>query len=269
MATEGGPEPATDRPNWGSGAAPPSAAALPPALAAALDRAFGGFFVLDRDLALGGDPQHPAARAHLVGVDGDGRLVLGLQLAVEEVPGALERALDLAALADSRRALLARHLGRALAPSGACVALVAGTFPDAIVRRAAVIGRSRVRLFEARELHSAHGVSIAYVALGADAIPAVDVPGFLATLPAERASRATELVARLARLSLGCAPTCTAEGLEWRLGETLLCRVAASVDGLVGQVEGGALALADGPALEAFLDAALERFLRLDSPLRA
>jgi hypothetical protein len=248
-------------------------------LVRALDDDLGGFQLLDQELALVGDSHLPSAVADLVGLDRTGRLVLVLQLTDPSADVALAQALDLAALADARQSLLERHFARTLSSSPCLVVLVGAELPEELVRRVRVVGPARLRLLEARVLRSASGITTSY--FPAPQVPASgrlgDVEGFLGALPGPSGERAAVLVERLRRLGsavdsrLGL--TRTGDGLEWRIGATTLCTLGWRGDELVGRVGGGDgadatdsgpfRALSDGGAMEAFLDAALGRFLAL------
>jgi hypothetical protein len=248
-------------------------------LVRALDEDHGGFELLDQELALVGDAQLPSAVADLVGLDRAGRLVLVLELRDSNADEALARALDLAALADARRNLLERHLARPLAPAAALVVMVGSELPEELVRRVQVVGATRLRLLEARELRSASGITTSY--FPAPHAPASeraeDIEGFIAALPGPSGERAAVLVERLRRLGSAVdsrlALTRTGDGLEWRIGATSLCTVGWKGQELVGRVARTEhaeasdtcqfRALPDVPAMEAFLDAALGRFLAL------
>jgi len=248
-------------------------------LVRALDADLGGFQLLDQELALVGDARLPSAVADLVGLDRAGRLVLVLQLADPRADVALAQALDLAALADARQSLLERHFARPLGAAPCLVVLVGAELPDDLVRRVRVVGPARLRLLEARVLRSASGITTSYFPAPEVSVSdrLGDIEGFLGALPGPIGERAAVLVERLRRLGnavdsrLGL--TRTGDGLEWRIGAISLCTLGWRGDELLGRVGStdGAdtteaapfRALADGGALEAFLDAALGRFLAL------
>lgn len=248
-------------------------------LVRALDEDLGGFQLLDEELALVGDAHLPSAVVDLVGLDRTGRLVLVLRLQDPRADTALAQALDLAALADARRSLLERHLALPLSAAPCLVILVGAELPDELIRRVRVVGPARLRLLEARVLRSANGITTSYFpAPHAQASErAGDIEGFLGTLPGPSGERAAVLVERLRRLGSAVdsrlALTRTGDGLEWRIGTTTLCTLGWRGDELVGRVGGSEgtdataaapfRALTDISAMEAFLDAALGRFLAL------
>lgn len=248
-------------------------------LVRALDEDLGGFQLLDQELALAGDARLPSAVADLAGLDRAGRLVLVLKLEDPRADVALAQALDLAALADARQSLLERHFARSLGPAPCLVVLVGTELPDELVRRVRVVGPARLRLLEARVLRSASGITTSYFPAPQASVSdrPGDIEGFLGALPGPIGERAAVLVERLRRLGnavdgrLGL--TRTGDGLEWRIGATLLCTLGWRGDELLGRVGNGDgtdtteatpfRALVDVGAMEAFLDAALGRFLAL------
>lgn len=273
-------------------------AALQRELELGLAEALGGFELLDRKLmpfavdgppwALGEASEGPASGppgattaddisfkgVNLVGVDPSGRLVLVVWLEPTEYADALARALDLVAYATDQRRYLERHFDRTLAADGPLAVLVGARLPAELVRRARIVGPARVRLLEARELRSERGVSTWFAAPDADS-PAQGSGGprsFIAVLDAALAERAEGLVARLARLDAELIVARTLDGLEWLWRGRSVCNVVPRAGRLEGRVDAlervEVRPIVDGPSTEAFLDAALARFLALDAEVR-
>lgn len=236
-------------------------------LEAGLGEALGGFEALDTGLALdfAAPEGGPEVAADLVGLDGAGRLVLVQLVGPGDRESALGRALDLAAEADSRRALLERHFGRALGADPALVVLVGSELDPALVRRAAAVGTGRLRVLGARALRTAGGASTWFTPLdGASSGTGVEP---LAGVGSAGREAASAVRARLARLGAEVLVTPAGGGLAWRWRGATVCALAARGEALEGRVEvDGALErrpLTDGAALERFLDAALARYLVL------
>jgi len=273
-------------PEGGASAELEAAAHLRAALVASLAEALGGFEVLTQQLELSGTAPGSAAleAADLVGHDGAGRLVLVLLYDAEtDLEGAagLLRALDLAAEVAGNQGLLERHWGRNFCLKAPLVVLVGSYFPTRLQRRVAVLGPDRVRLFQVSELRSAEGATTYFTPWAAGVFDGergqevVDVAAFLADLEPAAAGIAAVLRERLARLVGDLQLHRTSGGIDWRWRGYGLCsisvrgeRIEGRVDAPGGGVSGTIRNLSGGDELEAFLDAALVRFLALEEDQR-
>lgn len=257
-------------------AEPASFDAMQRELERGLDDALGGFELLDRDLELDAGPSEPGYAADLIGVDAAGRLVLVVLLDAGELDGAIERALDLVAFADARRGLLERHFGRTLRPSkgagtGTVVVLVGASFPDELARRARTIGNDRIRLLHMRELRTARGSTTLFVPLEEGSAHGGEqgIEGLAAQWSRPRAELLTGLGERLERVDPEVVPERAGSGVEWRVRGAALCSVTPSPNGLEGRVSHGrrrTFDLSVAGEIEAFVDAAIARFLALPPP---
>ncbi len=231
----------------------------------ALARPFPGVRVIERDLRLPG-----GAQADLVAIDETGRIVL-----VRVSDGLAEEtclaALDLLAHARAHLKLLASHLKdpQARADLEPRLFLVAEAFSEQLKSRLAPLMADRVLLLEIRELSSASG-SVSYL-VPLDPPPLASEPraalveDFLIALGPDARRLAASAVRRIGRLDH--ALECSVFPLEvrWRLDARLLASLRRIGTRLEGRVSSHAdpVEIADGAALEVFVERTLEAYLEL------
>ncbi len=237
---------------------------LEPALEAGLAGAFPGLEILDRNLKLG-----DGATADIIGVDGDGRLVLVL-FTDGDGPEPVLAALDALAYARDTRELLARHFaGHNVAPDREpTVVLVADAFSPLLVQRLYPLLGGALHLFEVRELESAGRAASYLVPVGpepefAPTPRAVNKDTFLAGLPEDLRETATAVVRRMDRVDTNLACTATDNAIEWRYDGQLLCTLARVDGGLEGAPSntGPAMGIAGPSEVDALVDQALARYV--------
>ena len=234
------------------------------ALEAGLTGAFPGLEILDRNLKLG-----DGATADIIGVDGDGRLVLVL-FTDGDGPEPVLGALDALAYARDTRELLAQHFaGHNVAPDREpTVVLVADAFSPLLVNRLYPMLGDALHLFEVRELETAGRATSYLVPVGPEpelgpTPKAVNKDTFLAGLPEDLRETATAVVRRMDRVDTNLACTATDNAIEWRYDGQLLCTLARVDGGLEGASSntGSAMGI-DGPSeVDALVDQVLARYV--------
>lgn len=201
------------------------------ALVAALEAAIPGFELADEGLELDAGPL-----VDLLGVDGEGRLVLVLR-AAGQGPSSVAAVLDVVAFAQRRVAVLTRHLAndRLRADLPFRLVVLAENYAPDVRRRLSALGPCGVELMEFGALRTASGEHSYVLPLGGEpaaAAPTVRVglEPALAELGDEQRQKMRAIARRLERLDDGLEVQAARRSVSWVLGSEVLARVDFPLD---------------------------------------
>lgn len=222
----------------------------------ALREALPGLELCDSDLDLG-----QGLRAHLVGVDGDGRATAVL-LAAGAEPDVALRALDALAWLARHRAQLAEHLASSRLDPGLdpLVVLVAESYEERALERLAGLARDAVRCFELTTMASRRAERTFLTPVRfpfGDAAPSdpTGIRSLLRALAPESAALAAGLLRRLERIDDEIERAPDGQGQAWSLEGQRLCSLHADQGALQGSVgRRAASALRSEREIDRFLD---------------
>ena len=241
----------------------------------ALAEVLPGYMTLDRDLIL----EH-GLTASLVGLDGEGRLLLVMESARMislEGDDLVLVALDALAWALAHRGLLARHVGGEAIDIDAPprIVLVCDEIRPAVLRRLGALPSSCIQLFERRELCTSGARSTYLLPVGPkepelrELSSAAPAKGFLGGLDDEERRLAELLLRRIDRLDETLECTGGESGIRWLLAGDEICDIATGPDGLIGTVPGEEIDMVLSGELDVdqFVEAMIVRYLSMGQGL--
>lgn len=234
-------------------------------LETALSAVLNGFVARDEHVELApapglGAPNAAPRRAHLAGVDRDGRAILVLLAEGEE---AVLAAIDALVWSGAHAELLTRRLGSApdLAPS---VVLVAPRFEARIATALETLRAAGVRVFETRTVRNAPGEDTALVEIlgsRAAAEPPPADPSWTEPLDAGARELAQVAMRGLDRVDPALRGTRSVRGIVWRRDGASLWTLRARGDRLEAEVQGTSMPIEGPDDVERVLERALRAVL--------